>query len=72
MYSDIDSGLVYLLLHTANRPLIRTKLNEFVKVYPIGFGLSKKLTLAKLIHFLRARPIFTHYPKSLLSIFDDH
>ena len=70
MYSDIDSGLVYLLLHTANRPLIRTKLNRLVN--PAGYGLSKKLTLAKLIHFLRARPIFTHYPKSLLSIFDDH
>jgi len=37
MYSDIDLGLVYLLLRTANRPLIRTKLNEFVKVGPIGF-----------------------------------
>ena len=43
MYSDIDLGLVYLLLRTANRPLIRTKLNEFVKVAPNGFGLSKNL-----------------------------
>ena len=48
MYSDIDLGLVYLLLRTANRPLIRTKLNQkLAKIgqnQPIGFSLGQKFS----------------------------
>ena len=84
MYSDIDLGLVYLLLRTANRPLIRTKLNKkivknsqkLVKINPLGLvwvtNSQTELTLSKLIHFWCARSILTHNPKSLLPIFDDH
>ena len=38
MYLDIDLGLVYLLLRITNRPLIRTKLNDLVKVGWLGLS----------------------------------
>ena len=66
MYSDIDLGLVYLLLHTENRPLIRTKLNGFVKVDPIGFGLGKKTYFGQAHSFLGCTTDLYTLPKKLV------